>query len=532
MKQALHTILIFSIVFQSFAQQWEEGQNILIPEPYLSTGFGSNTTLDGNELFITAYDYGYDLNGENFLDSAGGVFFFEQDASGLWQPVQTIVSPNRNEDDIFGWQTAVSGDFLAISARLDDSDETYNNVIENAGAVYMYERDTSGNFTFVQKLVATDRVVNARFGESIYLEGNMLLIGAHQETIDANVNNPIDNTGAVYMFERDNNGLWSLTQKILASDRSIEDRFGVSVDVDGDTLIVGAHTDGEDFEGLNTSPFSGSAYFFERDASGLWVEVQKITANDRAQDDNFGRKVILYGDYAVIGSFFNSLDETGNNFLLAAGAAYVFKRDVNGVWNELQKLIASDRGEFDLFAVRAIEINDEYIIIGCDNNDGVNDEEIVSGAVFVYAKDEVSGFWSESQILRNNEGIQGERFGFSIDLQNDILSIGSPQKMINGSMVGGVDIYELDSNLSIINNDFAVASVFPNPSNGLVSVRLANNSQKVEMTVSSLMGQIIKKQAYTNTQEFNFILPERSGIYFVSLVYENGQSEIFKIIRE
>ena len=95
--------------------------------------------------------------------------------------------------------------------------------------------------------------------------------------------------GAAYIFARNQGGAnnWGLVKKITASDGAAFDYFGISVSINGATVVVGAFYD--DDKGTN----SGSAYIFKRDQGGAnqWGQVKKITASDGALGDWFGESV-------------------------------------------------------------------------------------------------------------------------------------------------------------------------------------------------------------------------------------------------
>ena len=105
------------------------------------------------------------------------------------------------------------------------------------------------------KLTASDIAIgsNARFGESVYIDGETVVVGAY------NVNSA---QGSAYVFLK-GSGDWSGTRtenaKLLASDGGAGDEFGGSVAIRGDLIAVGAyHNDGG----------KGAAYVFEKPQSG------------------------------------------------------------------------------------------------------------------------------------------------------------------------------------------------------------------------------------------------------------------------
>jgi hypothetical protein len=79
------------------------------------------------------------------------------------------------------------------------------------------------------------------------------------------------NSGSVYVFTRGQDGTWSQTQKLTASDGAAFDEFGFGVSVHGDVALIGAF--GNDDLGTD----SGSAYIFTRGQDGTWSQSQKLT---------------------------------------------------------------------------------------------------------------------------------------------------------------------------------------------------------------------------------------------------------------
>src|SRR5690606_37401816 len=154
------------------------------------------------------------------------------------------------------------------------------------------------------------------------------------------------NAGSAYIFIN-KAGTWTEVQKIVASDRGYNDRFGRSVAISGGYAIVGAVNENEDVTGGNTLNSAGSAYIFKKNA-GTWSQVQKIVATDRWPYNQFGWSVAISGDYAIVGARLEDFDTLGGNFLTNAGSAYIFQNN-SGTWSQVQKIVASDRGVDDRF---------------------------------------------------------------------------------------------------------------------------------------------------------------------------------------
>ncbi|MEO1696323.1 MAG: hypothetical protein AAFU73_03440 [Planctomycetota bacterium] len=101
-------------------------------------------------------------------------------------------------------------------------------------------------------------------------------------------------TAAVYN-RRPNTQRLLLVQELQPSDSTLGDRFGISVDVDGDVLVVGAT------RGTTGGVTAGAAYIYER-SFGSWVEVQKLTPQGLPPNLSFGVSVAVSGDRIVVGS--------------------------------------------------------------------------------------------------------------------------------------------------------------------------------------------------------------------------------------
>jgi uncharacterized cupin superfamily protein len=149
--------------------------------------------------------------------------------------------------------------------------------------------------------------------------------------------------GSAYIFEKTGIDDWTFVQKISSSDQGDYDRFGWSVAIDGNYAVVGAYAEDQDAAGINTLSRAGSAYIFERDEEGVWSEVQKIVASDRDTSDEFGVTVDISGETIIVGAHYEGHDELGGSFIFKSGSVYVFDKGVDGIWTESQKIVAWDR---------------------------------------------------------------------------------------------------------------------------------------------------------------------------------------------
>ena len=149
----------------------------------------------------------------------------------------------------------------------------------------------------IQKLLASDGAAGNQFGNPVAVDGDTAVIG-----VSADDDNGGD-SGSAYVFTRDA-GVWTEQQKLAASDGAAGDLFGVSVAVDGDTAVIGAFFD--DDNGIN----SGSAYVFTRSGTA-WTQQAKLTASDGAAGDRFGDSIGISENTMVVGTPFD--DDIGND---------------------------------------------------------------------------------------------------------------------------------------------------------------------------------------------------------------------------
>jgi hypothetical protein len=185
------------------------------------------------------------------------------------------------------------------------------------GSAYVFARSGT-NWSQRQKLLASDGVEGVQFGVSVAINGDSLVVGAPRD-----VGATGRTQGSAYVFARSGTS-WSQWQKLLASDGAEGDQFGASIAISGETVVVGAHmNDGA------AGRDQGSAYFFERSGTS-WNQRQRLLASDAAADDTLGRSVAISGETVVIGA---------PRF---TGSAYVYvRRETRTSWMRQRKLAIS-----------------------------------------------------------------------------------------------------------------------------------------------------------------------------------------------
>lgn len=255
------------------------GSGLWLETAVLDTGFGPadivTVAMSGDSVVI----------GRQFVDldgvvHAGVAFIFERDPeSGLWGEGIQLVPSEAGEGYRFGNAVGISGDTAVVSAHKANSGG-----IER-GALFVFERDAGGPGLWgeVAKLTASDAMDDHRLG------GNMVISG---DTIVTNSNRTIE---AVYVFERtlEAGGQWTEVSRLTASDSPNNSYFGSSVGLTAGRIVVG-----DSFQ----ESFTGAAYVFERTSEGDWVEVGKLTLPTGVPEDRFGIEVAIEGETIMIGA--------------------------------------------------------------------------------------------------------------------------------------------------------------------------------------------------------------------------------------
>jgi uncharacterized repeat protein (TIGR01451 family) len=304
--------------------------------------------------------------------------------------------PDGAAGDQFGTAVAVSGETAVVGAPLDD-------VGANAdqGSAYVFVRSGT-TWAVQQKLVASDGAAGDRFGTSVSVSGDTAVVGAYLDDTTGGTD-----AGSAYVFVRSGTA-WSQQQKLTASDAAASDNFGRSVSVSGDTAMVGAYLD--DTTGGTDA---GSAYVFVRSGTA-WSEQQKLTASDGAASDRFGTSVSVSGGTAVVGAY---LDDTAAG--TDAGSAYVFVRS-GTVWNQQQKLVASDAAASDNFG-RSVSVSGDTAVVGADADDTVGGAN--AGSAYVFAR--TGAVWSEQQKLVASDAAASDNLGTSVSVSGDMVVVGA-----------------------------------------------------------------------------------------------------------
>ena len=371
----------------------------------------------------------------------------------IGQQFAYVKASNPGTNDLFGAALAVStdGNTMAVGAFGEASnaqgvggDQT-NNSAANAGAVYVFTRNGT-TWTQQAYIKASNAEAGDTFGRSVALsaDGSTLAVGADGEDSVAQTINgsQTDNTasgaGAVYVFSRNNAGVWSQQAYIKGSDVVAGNFFGTSValSADGNTLAAG--------------PLGGTeVYVFTRSGT-TWTEQARFGGSNTQTGDGFGDAVALSSDgntLAVAASFEASNGSSqADNSAPGAGAAYVFTRS-GTTWTQQAYIKASNAGQGDAFGNSvSLSSDGNTLAVGAPNEgsnatgvngNGADNSATGAGAAYVFTRSGTT--WTQQAYVKpsNTEFLQ--EYGISVALSGDgnVLSVGSDVENHTSSGING-----------------------------------------------------------------------------------------------
>jgi hypothetical protein len=289
------------------------------------------------------------LDDENGAD-AGAVYIYKFNGpnSGDWVFYQKILGVNAGEQ--IGSSLDFSNELLLVGA-IKNSD-----VAAEAGAAYLFAQTPvgTGNWNLVKKLTAPDSDLGDHFGYDVALSGNQAVVTAKEDdekNLDA---------GAAYLFAKDQGGAnnWGLVKKIMAPDGEVDDNLGVSADLDGGWLVLGAHKDDD------KGPESGSAYVFYQNQGNVlnsWNMHVKLNDFNGKKGEHYGYDVAIDGDHIAIGARWKRV------FQSRAGAVFVYHREDNG-WVEFA-LLTDPNNLYNDNLGTSVTLDGPYIMAGIPGDD-------------------------------------------------------------------------------------------------------------------------------------------------------------------
>jgi hypothetical protein len=287
--------------------------------------FGRKVALDGNVLVVGEYEYH-----DPAPVGTGAAYVYRLNADESNWDFESQLLPSGGDDiAFFSDQLALENDVLVVFGMHWPSLEGY---------AYVYRFDpNASDWIEEQILIDPNDPPGLSFGENLDISGDVIFA-----------------TGwgiPIWAFRYDPNAsAWMLEQEIIPDANGCDN--GV-VSVDGDRAVIGyPYNDDLGFG-------AGTALVFEYDHdTSTWTQTARLNASGVVEEKFFGTSVALAGDFVAIGNRVSaSADETGSVFIFAK---------VGDSWEEVARVTRDDGAAYDRFG-RYTDFDGQTLVVGAPN---------------------------------------------------------------------------------------------------------------------------------------------------------------------
>jgi hypothetical protein len=310
--------------------------------------------------------------------------------------VLSLLAGDAAAGDNLGWSVDVDGDRAVLGAIGDDDAGS------SSGSAYVFFNDPTLGWVQEEKLVMPGAAAGDRFGESVGIQGNVIVVGASND----NASEPTNYKGSAWVFTRDSmTGDWDSGVELAPVTSGLSyGNYGISVAIDNATIVVGASFDNQ--MGIS----AGAAHVFELSGSS-WNHTAELLPPSGAQQ-NFGTSVAIDADTIVIGA--------PHWTAAGLGAAFAYNR-ADG-FSSREALPTSDNSSGDQLG-RSIAVSGDLVVVGAPyDDDPTNGDE--AGSITII--DRSSGDWLVDEKLTASDGGATDHFGNSVALDGTTIAIGAP----------------------------------------------------------------------------------------------------------
>ncbi|MEO1021899.1 MAG: T9SS type A sorting domain-containing protein [Bacteroidota bacterium] len=521
MRYSITFILVLFLIYPAFGQNFVESDQ---PTPVGNALFGWASASSLGHAIITAPHY--DLDGR---EAVGRVFYYNLEGE-RWSIEQEITPTSLSALSNYGISAAMNYEMAAVGSLGDPVNGLFT------GAVYLYNL-TDSTLTEVQRLNPSDVTLGSQFGYSLSFGVNwesILAVGAF------NANGNSDKTGAVYLFEPDESGVWVQTQKLIAEDGNAHDYFGHElIFLDEHHLAISAYNaDGAEER-------SGAVYIFERDEEGNWFQEAKLFDPEGSSSDLFGYSLTGISDVFIAvkgtanhnhslyeGTLFIGAPGT-NEEDIQKGSVYFYEESEEDNWNLVYELVEEDAEHNDHFGISLAHNAINGLYVGANRSGSAN-----GGKIFNY--DVSWGFSPENGVnqipfISNGSGTAyyGSSLTSSHGLSDPTLIFSAPHTEVDGNENAGVAEFYVTAITS--NEEESLAEIteykldqnYPNPFNPSTTIRYdVKEAGVVTLTLYNVLGQTVqvlvneRQNTGAYTVQFN-ASSLASGFYFYRLEVNN-----------
>ena len=420
---------------------YSQTAKLIATDGEVGDSFGASVAID-NGVVVVGAPYDND-NGSR----SGSTYVFTADRDGLYSQSNKLNADDGDTWDFFGASVAIDNGVIVVGAHRDDDNGM------GSGSVYVFTADSNGKYEQSNKLIAANEVLmeDDFFGYSVAIENGIVVVGAIR--VDDNGSD----SGSVYLFTIDNDGIYSQANKLNAIDGTQGDQFGSSVAIDNGVIVVGAARDDD------KGNFSGSAYVFTADSDGVFSQTNKLTAIDDEAGSNFGTSVAIESGVIVVGGYNNANSFIGSQAVSASD----FSLDENtsipvGLYAALDAggddlsftLSGDDADDFSIDALGQLSfitppnfesptdanLDNSYIVILTASDGELTADLTLTINVTLppkYIK------YDELMKLKAADGATDDIFGISVAIDSGVVVIGASGDDDKGNISGSVYVFTM-----------------------------------------------------------------------------------------
>ncbi|PJZ70973.1 hypothetical protein CH373_00060 [Leptospira perolatii] len=235
------------------------------------------------------------------------------------------------------------------------------------------------------------------------------------------------------LFACDDSLRYALRFYVKVHNSDANDRFGGGgIAVQGGLMVAGSPFESSSKGGINPpnsgsdneAPGSGAAYLFFKNADGIWQEGQFIKTPSPQANAAFGASVAIYGNYILIGAPF----ENYSSSVTGSGTVYVYSYDQQSRTLDLVQVVHATEPKANTHFGNSIAIFGTWVAIGSPNEEIlVNDSSILSaGRTYLMEKGPTSPTFAHRIALKSPFLAEAKWFGTSVSMSGNRLVIGSP----------------------------------------------------------------------------------------------------------
>ena len=343
-----------------------------------------------------------------------------------WSQILKMDASDEDINDNFGSAVAMNDDYMLIGSY-----NAQGVSLSDVGKVYVWKKSYS-TFSDYQILAPNLQSTSMNFGSSVTIQDNFLMVGAPNRFFNSK-----EKAGSVYYYKYNggtakwgilNNGPYKEDELIQHGTPAAFDRFGCSISVDGNYMIIGASGKGGGGKG------KACIYKYQ---SNNWVFVKDIVGSTSANNDEFGHKVQVLGNLAYA---------SAPNHNTNRGIIYIFNRTNGGSdnWGEIQKVIM-ESAYINTYFGNDFCFGSSWGIIGSKRSNTLEGQ-----VYFIYYNSSTERWGTQGitdyqpeQTVTAGDGAPNDMFGYAVSLNGNDAIVGAYKKKgVGTNETGGAYIYK------------------------------------------------------------------------------------------